>query len=126
MKLWVDDERDPPDTNWVVARKPGEAIRLIASPHRKFEEISLDHDDGGESFESVAYLIGEKYWTNKPADGFIEMWEQHRAPKGLSIAMPRWHPKITIHSANPIGAKTMVTILRDYGIVADVVPYSRK
>ena len=107
-KLWVDDERQAPDDSWIVARTVNEACRLIASQH--MTEISLDHDDGVDSFEAVAYVIGEKYFVEK---GFPEFCSK------MKIVCPRLYPKITIHSANPIGAKRMIDILKDYGIACE-------
>lgn len=118
MKLWIDDERDPPDTNWVVARTVSEAVRLLA--RQRFNEISIDHDDGHDSFEPVAYFIGEKYYTSKPADGFFGQ----EMPANMIVARPSWYPKITIHSANPLGAKKIWNILRDYGILSEYTPYT--
>lgn len=120
MKLFVDDLRDAPN-GWTLARTPGDAIRMLAT--MRFEEISLDHDAGAEeragedNFQSVAYFIGEKFFTNKPSEGFFDYMQEH-APEGMHIARPSWYPKITIHSANPIGAKKMALILKDYGIRA--------
>lgn len=110
-KLWVDDIRPAPDASWAVARTVGEAIRMIA--RMRFDEISLDHDDGYETFEAVAYFIGEKYFTDK---GFPD------ADSNMRLACPRIHPKMTIHSANPVGARHMMDVLKDYGITSVYIP----
>lgn len=100
MKLWVDDLRDAPDNSWVEVRKVQTAISMLA--HFPMEEISLDHDienrPSDETFLPVAYYIGEKYHAHT-------------------------HPKITIHSINPVGAKEIQKVLDDYGIKAEIQPY---
>lgn len=128
MKLFVDDIRDPKDDSWTVARKVEQAIRLISQ--FKFDEISLDHDienrPDDETFKPIAYFIGEKYFTNKPAEGFFDMVEKTREEAGLPqlyIGRPSWYPKITIHSVNPVGAKEIAAILNDYGISSTIAPY---
>lgn len=99
MKLWVDDERKPPDDTWVEARTANAAIRLIA--RNDFDEISLDHDDGHDSFEGVAYFIGEKY----------REYPMSHPAQNMHV------PEIRIHSANPIGRDKLIAILQDgYGI----------
>lgn len=102
MKLWVDDIREAPDESWSVARTPLSAIRAIS--HFHFEEISLDHDSGldDDTFASVAYYIACAYSD-----------------------LPRHaRPKVTIHSANPIGAEEMKMVLRSGGIEANLITES--
>lgn len=113
MKLWIDDIRGAPDSSWTVARTVSEAIRYLA----RFEmtEISIDHDISHytnldesdveqqvyachETFGAVAYYMALKY--------------RHRE-----------HPKITIHSSNPVGAKEIHSILADSLIPSEVKPY---
>lgn len=105
MKLWVDDFREPPDDTWIVARKVQPAIRLIAT--QNITVISLDHDienrPDDETFQPVAYFIGEKY----NSDTF---WADEL--------------EVTIHSDNPVGAKELIAILEDYCVFAEWKPYT--
>ena len=114
MKLYVDDLRACPE-GWTLARTVTEAIRLLAT--QDFDEVSLDHDIShaislramrsagknelcrpfpcGETFEPVAWFLADK-WS---------------AGKGYGPG-----PAITLHTANPIGAKKMAAILEDAGL----------
>lgn len=107
MKLWIDDFRDAPDDSWTEVRKVEPAIKSIV--HFNFDEISIDHDienrPDDETFKPVAYFIGEKY------KGVQEM-SDFRTGFGPRIQAV---PKITIHSDNPVGAKELQAIFKQYG-----------
>lgn len=114
MKLFIDDIRNAPDESWAVARTVDSAISFIAQFGDSIEEISLDHDISHqvgmgelsrpypcvETFTAVARYIAQYY----P--------DQHFGAR----------PKITIHSSNPMGAKNMQFILKDFGDVP-YIPY---
>ena len=87
MKLWVDDEREAP-SGWEHRKTVHEAIMTIDNLRNSITHISLDHDDGKDTFEAVARFI--------------------RLMKELHF---EWDPHITVHSANPIGKKNMESIL---------------
>lgn len=103
MKLWVDDIRNAPDDSWTVARTVTSAIECMHIFGDSITEVSLDHDisyqvevlgtsrpyPSPETFRAVAHYILERY---RP--------DMHPNP-----------PKITIHSANPVGSKAMVELL---------------
>ena len=83
MKLWVDDERPAPDLSWTVAKTSADAIShlyMIGTPAvqamgDRFEEISLDHDLGGDD------------------TGMIVLdW---------MIAWSEWPAVVTVHTSNP-------------------------
>lgn len=109
IKLWVDDIRHAPSDEWVVVRTVTEAIRTIAQ--WDVEELSLDHDIShqvivgrlsrpypcDECFCAVAYFVG-----------------------ATAKLDPKEHPKITLHTSNPVGAEKMQRILSDFGIVSEV------
>ena len=114
MKLFVDDIREAPDESWTLVRTISEAVRLISMFSDTMTEISLDHDishevriDGQyrpfpspETFQPVAYFIGELY-------------------KGYRHENK---PKITLHTANPVGASNMYDILSYYEIIPEMNP----
>lgn len=118
INLFVDDIRQPPDGDWVTARTITEAIRILAT--RDVRSISLDHDishyqtinaaglsipyECKETFEPVAWFLREM---------FLCCGEKSEVSKSF--------PKVTLHTANPIGAKKMAEILADAGIVATIV-----
>lgn len=116
MKLFVDDIRNAPDESWSVARTVDAAISFISQFGYKIEEISLDHDIShqigmgelsrpfpcAETFTPVARYMAEKYRIDP--EPFYK------------------RPKVTIHSSNPMGAKNLQFILKDFGEVP-YVPY---
>ena len=116
MKLYIDDIRPAPE-NWQQARTITDAIRFIAQFSDEIKEISIDHDisyavevagtqrpfPSPEDFTAVAYFIGEM-WKNRPDI----------------------QPKITIHSANPVGARRIGEILSsDYNLGYEISPATR-
>lgn len=84
MKLWVDDERPAPDQSWTVARTSAEAISklFLMGVTLQVDEISLDHDLGGDDtgFKVLDHLI--KY--------------------------DNWPDVLTIHTSNPPARKRML------------------
>ena len=114
MKLYVDDLRKEPE-GWHRAKTVTEAIRILAT--REIEEVSIDHDIShaigmdkiarrfpcGETFEPVAWFLAIKF---KRVQEFC--------------APTTFFPKITLHTANPIGAKKMKAILNDAGLECEV------
>ena len=113
IKLWVDDIRPAPE-GWLQARNVTDAIKTIARFREDITDISLDHDismavmvDGTqrpfpsrETFQAVAYYILEVY---KYSDV---------------------RPKITIHTANPVGGVELMEILRVFFNIT-IAPESR-
>lgn len=103
MKLYIDDIREAPE-GWTLVRTITEAIRFIAFYGDEITEFSLDHDisfdvriegtyrpfPSPDTFQPVAYFICEKY--------------RELAHK----------PHITIHSANPVGAEAIESVLKQY------------
>lgn len=114
MKLFIDDIREAPE-GWTLVRNITDAIRTIAFWDKEITEISIDHDISAEvrvngvyrpfptdeTFASVAYFIGEKY-------------------KNLENEAGNWCPKITVHSANPIGCEAIQHILGKYGVPCEI------
>mgnify|MGYP003434316233 CR=1 FL=1 len=108
MKLFVDDIRDAPDDTWHTVRTVTEAIRVIHNNTTKIKEISLDHDisypvevnglsrpyPSPETFQAVAYYLAS-LWACPLHDA----------------------PNITLHTANPVGAREMEQILRGFKVV---------
>ena len=108
MKIWVDDIRTAPE-GWHHARTVTEAIRVIGMFPEEITHISLDHDisyqvevagvsrpfPSPEDFSAVAYYI-------------------------VMALMGPW--KISVHSANPVGAKKILAILKEGGIKAEYKP----
>ncbi len=88
MKLWIDDERPPPDDTWTWVKTSSEAIGAWerGSPVM----ISFDHDLG---------LVGGD--TRALAMSILGMAQAgQREP-------PRWY----VHSANPVGVEWLTGVL---------------
>lgn len=94
LKVWLDDERDPP-LGWYWVKTAEQAIFILEN--EQVSEISLDHDLGdnnGTGYDVICYLEREVY-TN---------------PLLFTC------PKVFIHTQNPVGRdkmeKTLANILR--------------
>ena len=90
MKLYLDDERIPPE-GWVLVKTVPELIKLISS-EETIEQISLDHDLGDDQLTGYDFLcwLEEQVYLNKLT----------------------YLPIINIHSANPTGRINMALALR--------------
>ena len=89
MKVYLDDMRTGPE-GWVLVSTPEAAIELLGKGC--VEEISLDYDLGLDDMRSgymVALWIEEQVHYN----GFVP-------------------PKISLHTANPVGRARMEWVLR--------------
>jgi hypothetical protein len=90
MRLFLDDERIPPE-EWTHVRWPEEAIEILQTG--KVIEISLDHDLGDDTRGTGYDVI---------------LWiEEAVATQGF---VP---PKIVVHSANPSARQKMETGIRN-------------
>lgn len=92
-KLFLDDERNPPDDGevWVVCRSSNEAFEYIQK-HGIPKFFSFDHDLGGE--DTVMTFL--KRWV-------IELWDGKTAP-----------PDYKVHSQNPVGAQNIISYLETW------------
>lgn len=88
-KLFIDDERDPPDESWTVVRTVEEAKTILVSWDLP-TEMSLDHDLGGdETVMQILHWMAENFYEEGP---------------------PPWK----IHSANPVGRANMESFLESW------------
>jgi len=91
MKIFVDDLREPPDTDWIICRNSDSAMEILLHLYdintpMLLEEISLDHDLGGD--DNTRYIV----------NFFCET---------------AWWPQIYVHTANFLGRDWLEgTILR--------------
>jgi hypothetical protein len=98
MKIWLDDDRTPPDVDgpWLWVTNAVDAVDQLFEAYdlnEEVEEISLDHD--------LADFADGKELT-----GLVVLQEiERRLESGEGeIAVPK---KFSIHSANPVGRKNM-------------------
>lgn len=92
-KLFIDDERDPILTDWVIARTSANAIVIVKSKGIPVE-IAFDHDLGGED-TSVEFL----HWL-----AYFMLDNKVKLPKSF---------KYSVHSQNPIGVKNIHSFMVD-------------
>lgn len=87
MRLWVDDERPPPDDTWAWARSASDAYS--AWENHEPTEISFDHDlgSGGDTRQLATSILG------------------------LAQAGQRQPPRWYVHSANPVGKEYLEGVL---------------
>jgi hypothetical protein len=90
-KLFLDDERNPPDDSWITCRSSEEAISLAKSKGSP-DFMSLDHDLGGD--DTVMKFL--KRFVSEVWDGDLEP------------------PKYKVHSANPVGAKNIISFMESW------------
>ena len=95
MKIWVDDLREPPDNTWLWCKTSDEAMVFLVLSARsswcgtcRVDEISLDHDLGGDD-------------TTRPLVLFM-------AESGA------WPEKVHVHSANPVGREWLEGMIETY------------
>ena len=97
MRIFLDDERDPVDSDWIVVRSVEEAQKTCYDKSLgTITEISLDHDlgEGGTGKDFVNWLIC--------ADNAGQCG---RLPDDV---------KFRIHTQNPVGRDNMAATLRGY------------
>jgi hypothetical protein len=94
-KIWFDDNRKPPDDSWIWAQTSYDCFvifsRHIVNPiGAQIEEISFDHDLGGED-KSIAVA------------NYLEHLAKHNA-----------HPRVkwSIHTENPNGREQLLMTLQ--------------
>jgi hypothetical protein len=94
-KLFLDDERNPPDTSWMIARTVQEARELMMK--YPFYEISLDHDLGFETHGTGYDFLN---WLERVAAGMEYV--------PASFIIPQ---TIKVHSQNPVGRANMLRVI---------------
>lgn len=100
MRFWIDDERDAPDDSWSVSRTSREAIKRIgiaAHYSARLEEVSLDHDLGGDDtgFIVLDWIVEHKVWpeeltihtSNRPARERMLATANVEAPEWVKISV---------------------------------------
>lgn len=91
MRLFLDDLREPPSSDYAIVRSTVEAIEWVKQNGMP-SFISFDHDLGGDD-TSMIFLHRL----------FNELWNE-----GDSI------PDYIVHSANPVGSKNIVAFMESW------------
>ncbi len=120
MKLWVDDIRNPeafrPGENFHWAKTVTEAIRILDT--QDVEEVSLDHDISMKV--SVGYGDARPFCspeTYEPVARFIRL----RILDDITSFRMTSIRKVTLHTANAVGAEKMKSILSPISPIVEVV-----
>ncbi len=99
LRVYLDDERAPPDDGWTLVRWPEEAIALLETG--RVEALSLDHDLGDEGDRRTGYTV--LLWI-----------EEQVATRGC--VPPR---EIRVHSANTSARQKMELAIRSIRRLAE-------
>ena len=134
MKIWLDDLRLPPATDWLWARDKGDFVALIEEFGLP-SEISFDHDLGEEYEEEYDVFGGGmpdvpngKFTPWPKETGYdCAKWLIHyvmdNPPTNVTLVSThgelktfktRGWPKWKVHSANPVGAENITKLLENY------------
>lgn len=98
-KLFIDDIKNPPDNDWIIARTSQKAIQLIKSLGFP-THISFDHDLGKDDD-----IINVVKWIVNTDLNEIEKGNNQWIPRGFSFY---------VHSMNPTGKHNIESILKHY------------
>ena len=105
FKIFLDDIRVPSDESWIVIKSYSEFIDfIIIHDFKLISEISLDHDLG---------LISE---TEKTGYDVAKWLIDYSIDNQLIL------PLIKVHSANPVGAKNIISLINRYLVSIDQNP----
>ena len=101
LKLFVDDMRNEPNNDWIIAREITQAIKLLAT--QNITAVSLDHD------------IAIQRWVPNNRIKIDLMTENYTAVAWYIAAMSKAiRPKtVFIHTSNPLGREHIEWILKD-------------
>lgn len=94
MKIWVDDIRTPPSSDWIWFKTSRHACEwlvgmTLGDNNLRIDVMSLDHDLGGDD-------------TTRP----IVLW---------MCENDFWPVKTVVHSANPVGIEWLEGMIERYG-----------
>jgi hypothetical protein len=102
-KLWLDDERLPIESNWVVVQNQKEFENAVRKNRwLRFSEFSFDNDLGtgnGSGYDCAWFLINEIL-------DYIAM-----QPKNETLKL---NLKIRIHSHNPVASKQIYSLFNNF------------
>lgn len=106
MKIFLDDIRDPPRGEWLVVRNYNDFVNAVEL-NKIITHMSFDHDLGEED-ERTGYDAA-KWFIEECIDNPV---------LGIHLEI------ITVHSANPVGAKNIYGIFHSaqkHGIIPNDV-----
>jgi hypothetical protein len=92
MKIWLDDQREPPDKTWVWIISPEAFSREVFTiPWHEWDLVSFDFDLGicADGYECAKLLI------------------QYCLVAGIQL------PKMSCHSQNPVGREQIERLIEE-------------
>jgi len=100
-KLFLDDLRDPPDDTWVVVRNYSEFVDTITRMGIP-KTVSFDHDLADFDVKGKGIVLAK--WEEKTGMDCAKWLVDN------DIVLPHY----TVHSANPVGAKNIRSLLDNF------------
>ena len=98
LKVYLDDERTPPDDGWVLVKTPAQAVALLETG--EVSHLSLDHDLGddegiGTGYDVVLWMEAQVFLTER-----VNYYNAHKI-LGKNLTTRFIPPEnITVHTAN--------------------------
>ena len=125
MKLWLDDEREPPE-GWFLVKTANAAIEFLTQVRDhglELTHMSFDHDLADVHYGY--WYAGQTLSKNHPArDAAREMASREKTGYDVLLWMAEhevWPTEACyVHSHNSVGAERMVGVINRYG------PYETK
>lgn len=115
IRIYLDDVRTPVDTSWVVVRNYEEFVNEVTQHGlENIELISLDHDLGDGAMVEYYTNVKNNYqldYENIPEKTGMDCC---KFLVNLSMDTNIPLPKITVHSANPVGSHNMMGYIDNY------------
>ena len=115
FRSYLDDVRTPNDPSWIVCRDYNQFVQRVNEIGlENIDQISLDHDLGDTAMEEYYNNVEPNNVLNydniKEKTGMdCTKWLVNQSmEKGIPL------PYMTVHSANPIGAKNMMAYINGY------------
>lgn len=103
QKLFLDDERDPPDSSWAVVRNYA-SFAAYLQEHGVPDVISFDHDLAEEHYEACFAGVENALFQEKTGYDCACLLLSYST-------LPR---KVIIHSRNKTGAKKIAALFLPY------------
>ena len=100
-KLFLDDERNPTEDGYIIARSSPMAVIAVVQRDELPSFMSLDHDLGETDTTMIFLKELHHIWEEKGAD-------------------PNDIPDFVVHSANPIGTENIISFMKSWKKVAEL------
>jgi hypothetical protein len=115
IKIYLDDLRTPVDKDWTVVRSYDEFVSTVTNIGlENIELISLDHDLGDTAMAEWHRNVYHNYtldYNNITEKTGMDCC-RYLVAESMNQKIPL--PQIYVHSANPVGAENIRSILNRY------------